>query len=49
MKYRFSRWKDATWNSFERQQTRYQAIQPLFGTGLIGAEIGVYKGGFGEF
>jgi hypothetical protein len=49
MEYRFPHWKDATWNSFERQQVRYQAIRPLLGTSLIGAEIGVYKGGFGEF
>ena len=49
IQYRFPRWKDASWNSFERQQARYNVIKPYLGTKQIGAEIGVYKGGFGEF
>jgi len=49
MNYRFPHWKDASWNSYERQLARYKAIQPFLGTNQIGAEIGVYKGGFGEF
>lgn len=47
--YRFPKWKDASWNSFERQFARYRAIKPFLGSNQIGAEIGVYKGGFGEF
>lgn len=47
--YRFDKWKDASWNSFERQQARYDVLRPHLGENLIGAEIGVYKGGFGEF
>ena len=49
MIYRFPRWKDATWNSFDRQRERYEIIRPFLGENLVGAEIGVYKGGFGEF
>jgi hypothetical protein len=49
MIYRFPRWKDATWNSYDRQRERYEVIRPFLGDNLIGAEIGVYKGGFGEF
>lgn len=49
MDYRFPRWKDASWNSFDRQRERYEVIRPFLGHGLVGAEIGVYKGGFGEF
>ncbi len=49
MVYRFPRWKDASWNSFERQRERYETIRPFLGQDLVGAEIGVYKGGFGEF
>lgn len=47
--YRFPKWKDATWNSFERQRERYQAIAPFLGKDAVGAEIGVYKGGFADF
>lgn len=47
--YRFDKVKDASWNSFERQKQRYEVIRHLLGTESIGAEIGVYKGGFGEF
>lgn len=49
MQYRFPHWKDATWNSYERQSDRYRALKPHLGENQIGAEIGVYKGGFGEF
>lgn len=47
--YRFPRWKDAPWNSYKRQKARYEIIRPYLGTHSVGAEIGVYKGGFGEF
>ncbi|MCW5713423.1 MAG: class I SAM-dependent methyltransferase [Bauldia sp.] len=49
MQYRFAAWKDARWNSFDRQRERYEAIKPYLGSNAVGAEIGVYKGGFGEF
>lgn len=49
MQYRFPHWKDANWNSYERQLKRYNAIQKFLGKNQIGAEIGVYKGGFSEF
>jgi len=49
MKYRFPETKDASWNSFTRHKERYEVIRPLLGKNAIGAEIGVYKGGFGEF
>jgi SAM-dependent methyltransferase len=49
MKYRFPEIKDASWNSLTRQKQRYEIIRPLLGKNAIGAEIGVYKGGFGEF
>jgi len=29
--YRFPRWKDASWNSFERQRERYDVIRPFLG------------------
>jgi hypothetical protein len=47
--YRFPTVKDASWNSYERQKQRYEIIRPLLGDNAVGAEIGVYKGGFGEF
>lgn len=47
--YRFAAWKDARWNSYDRQRERYEAIRPYLGANSVGAEIGVYKGGFGEF
>jgi hypothetical protein len=47
--YRFAHWKDASWNSFQRQAERYATFRSLLGSNLTGAEIGVYKGGFGEF
>ncbi len=47
--YRFPLIKDASWNSFNRHQERYNVIKHLLGNNSIGAEIGVYKGGFGEF
>jgi len=49
MQYRFPHYKDASWNSFDRQLQRYNIIKPLLGKDAVGAEIGVYKGGFGEF
>ena len=49
MEYRFPKWKDASFNSFERQKERYEVLRPYLGSGQVGAEIGVYKGGFGEF
>jgi predicted methyltransferase len=49
MNYRFPHWKDASWNSYERQLVRYKVIRRFLGANQIGAEIGVYKGGFGEF
>ncbi len=47
--YRFPKYKDATWNSYDRQKQRYNLIKHLLGKRTVGAEIGVYKGGFGEF
>jgi hypothetical protein len=47
--YRFPKYKDASWNSYERQHDRYSVIKHVLGTNSVGAEIGVYKGGFGEF
>lgn len=47
--YRFPRVKDASWNSYDRQKQRYETIRTLLGEYAVGAEIGVYKGGFGEF
>jgi len=49
MDYRFPHEKDASWNSFKRQKERYQIISQYLGKKSTGAEIGVYKGGFGEF
>lgn len=49
MEYRFPKYKDASWNSYDRHMQRYQTIKHLLGENAIGAEIGVYKGGFGEF
>lgn len=49
MIYRFPKLKDASWNSFERQRQRYEVIRRFLGSNQIGAEIGVYKGGFSEF
>lgn len=49
VKYRFPRNKDASWNSYDRQRERYSVIRHLLGENSVGAEIGVYKGGFGEF
>ncbi|MGD9740804.1 MAG: class I SAM-dependent methyltransferase [Bauldia sp.] len=48
-RYRFAAWKDARWNSFDRQRERYEVIRPYLGHDAVGAELGVYKGGFGEF
>lgn len=47
--YRFPSEKDASWNSQKRQKERYLTVRHLLGAGSIGAELGVYKGGFGEF
>jgi hypothetical protein len=47
--YRFPKWRDAKWNSYNRQKARYQLLSSLLGTNLVGAEIGAYKGGFSEF
>lgn len=47
--YRFAHAKDASWNSYERHKHRYECIEQLLGQDTVGAEIGVYKGGFGEF
>ncbi len=47
--YRFPKYKDASWNSYDRQHQRYSIIKHLLGNKSAGAEIGVYKGGFGEF
>ena len=47
--YRFPLEKDASWNSYGRQKQRYQIISNALGRDSKGAEIGVYKGGFGEF
>lgn len=49
MQYRFPKWKDASWNSYDRQKARYEAICDFLDRDQVGAEIGVYKGGFGEF
>ena len=48
-KYRFQREKDASWNSYSCQKQRYEIISSALGREAVGAEIGVYKGGFGEF
>lgn len=47
--YRFPKEKDASWNSYERQRERFLTIEHLLPEDSVGAEIGVYKGGFGEF
>lgn len=47
--YRFPHDKDATWNSRKRQMERFHVVEHLIGQGSVSAEIGVYKGGFGEF
>ena len=47
--YRFARWKDAQWNSQERHLEKYHALCPYLGKGSVGVELGVYKGGFGEY
>jgi hypothetical protein len=47
--YRFPRVKDASWNSYERQLERFQTIEHLLPSNSVGAEVGVYKGGFAEF
>ena len=49
MLYRFKNQNDASWNSQNRQAERYGIIQGFLGQGAQGAEIGVYRGGFGEF
>lgn len=49
MSYRFPEWKDASWNSYERQKSRYDKIKAYIKKNSVGAELGVYKGGFGEF
>lgn len=49
IRYRFPHKKDASWNSFERQRARYEVLRDFLGADAVGAEIGVYKGGFGEF
>ena len=49
MRYRFKNQNDASWNSQNRQAERYGIIQGFLGQGAQGAEIGVYRGGFGEF
>lgn len=47
--YRFPKVEDAVFYSFERQKQRYEYIRPFLGENAVGAEIGVFKGGFGEF
>jgi len=47
--YRFPKEKDASWNSYSRQLERFRIIKHLLAPGSVGAEIGVYKGGFAEF
>ncbi len=47
--YEFPTWRDAGWNSFARQKERYELVRPFLGDSSVGAELGVYKGGFGEF
>lgn len=47
--YRFPREKDASWNSYDRQLERFRIIEHLLAADSVGAEIGVYKGGFAEF
>ena len=49
MEYRFEKEKGTKWSSFERQKERYETIKHLLGEDAVGAELGVYKGGFGEF
>lgn len=49
MEYRFPKIKDASWNSYSRHENRYETIKHLLGSDSTGAEVGVYKGGFGEF
>lgn len=47
--YRFPKEKDASWNSYDRQRERFETIEHLLPHDSVGAEIGVYKGGFAEF
>lgn len=49
MEYRFPHDKGPKWSSYDRQKARYDTIKHLLGSHSVGAEIGVYKGGFGEF
>lgn len=49
MQYRFPHWKGETFSSHHRHQERYEIIKPFLGKDSVGAEIGVWKGGFGEF
>ena len=49
MLYRFEKEKDTKWSSYDWQKVRYETIKHLLGGGAIGAEIGVYRGGFAEF
>jgi hypothetical protein len=47
--YRFAAWKDAHWNSQERHLEKYYALRQYLGDDSVGVELGVYKGGFGEY
>jgi len=49
MRYRFPKEKDTPFSSYKRQKRRYEIIKPYLGQNSVGAEFGVYKGGFGEF
>ena len=49
MKYRFPKYKGNEYSTFESHERRYDAIRSLLGTKALGAELGVYKGGFAEF
>lgn len=49
IEYRFPKEKDASWNSYDRQLERFETIEHLLPPDSVGAEIGVYKGGFAEF
>lgn len=48
VQYRFPDWKGEDYNSRQRHEEKYEAINEYLGHDCIGAEIGVSKGGFGE-
>ena len=49
MQYRFPHYKGRPWNTYEKHQRRYSFIEKFLDDGMVGAELGVHGGGFGEF